>query len=692
MKRFNALSKFLLIVTLVTGLPEGLVSQSIDTKNINNTEHNLSSLEWRLWCYRPESWKLDYNFNKLNGTKADFFNIPVHVPGSVQKALKDVGIIEDWNIGNNYIKAEWIENRHWIFATKIPEEWIRKNSKMVLTCHGLDDNGVIIVNGKEAGKFNNAFIPYEFDITPFLTAENNTLAIVFKCPPAYLGQIGYTSKIKDWKPRFYYGWDWIPRIVQIGIWDNIFIRSEEKEIVRFEDVSIVTGADKIKDIGNLKISAELTAAALKGSVRIQLSASTGSKEQIIDETIPASQLREGKTWENLKVKRWWPNGLGDQVLYKLVYTLSDLNGNNQQVIERRLGFKNIEWLQCKSAPPEADPWICSINNKPVFLQGVNWTPIRPNFADLTERDYRKLISTYKDLGVNIFRVWGGGFPEKEWFYDICDELGLMLWQEFPLSSSGLVNYPPDTPEEIYTMSKISENYVKRLRHHVSVLLWCGGNELYEFGDIVPVNDQHPMIRCMKEIVKAEDPARRFVTGSPSGPAIYGGLNNFGKKVSWDVHGPWTLPFTAEDRSMNAVKNFWSLDDALIHSEVGVAGAMSAEMINKYRGEFSALPANIDNILWRQVSWWIEWDDFLNDHKGREPLSLEDYVTWSQDRQTSGLVIALKANKSRFPECGGFIIWMGHDSYPCPVNTSIVDFDGNLKPVATELSKIWKTNQ
>jgi len=77
--------------------------------------------------------------------------------------------------------------------------------------------------------------------------------------------------------------------------------------------------------------------------------------------------------------------------------------------------------------------------------------------------------------------------------------------------------------------------------------------------------------------------------------------------------------------------------------------------------------------------------------GKEPLSLEEYVAWSQERQTTGLSIALKANKSRFPECGGFIIWMGHDSYPCPVNTSIIDFDGNPKPVALELSKIWKSN-
>ncbi len=688
-KRNKTLLIFVILLLLLTGQKGLIFSQSIDNKIVSNTEYNLSSLEWKLWGYRPENWKLDFNFNELKGTKAEYISIPAKVPGSVQKALRDAGIIDDWNIGNNYISIEWIENRHWIFAAKIPDEWIRKESNIILHCQGLDDNGVIMVNGKEAGKFNNTFIPYNFNISPFLKDQNNTLAIVFECPPANLGQIGYTSKIKDWKPRFYYGWDWIPRIVQVGIWDNILLEVTDKESARIEDIKIVTEADRMKDQGSLKISADLTPQALHGKVRIQLSKDTG--EPVFDETFSAAQLRTGKVWDNLKIKRWWPNGSGDQVLYKLVCTLYDADGKNCQVIERNAGFKNIEWRACKGALPEADPWLCSVNNKPVFLQGVNWTPIRPNFADLTESDYRKLIKTYKDLGVNIFRVWGGGFPEKEWFYNICDEMGIMLWQEFPLSSSGLDNYPPDTPEEIFVMSKIAESYIKRLSNHVSLLLWCGGNELYEFGDIAPVTDKHPMIKCMKEIVKAEDPGRRFVTGSPSGPTIYGGLHNFGKGVNWDVHGPWTLPYTASDRTMNAVRNFWKLDDALIHSEVGVAGAMSAEMINKYRGEYSALPANMNNTLWRQVSWWIEWTDFLNDHNGKEPLSLEEYVAWSQERQTTGLSIALKANKSRFPECGGFIIWMGHDSYPCPVNTSIIDFEGNPKPAALELSKIWKSN-
>jgi beta-mannosidase len=688
MIKCNKVSLKLVILLLVFTWQNGMVySGNGDDNSFLNKKYNVSSLEWKLWGYGPESWKWDFNFNEIKGPKAEFSNIPARIPGSVQKALKDAGIIDDWNIGSNNYNIEWIENRHWIFITKIPDEWIKKDSKTILQCLGLDHNGVIIINGKEAGKFNNTFIPFKFDITSFLKDKNNTLAIVFRSPPEYLGQITYTSKIRDWKPRFYYGWDWVPRIVQTGIWDDIYVEVVAKENPEIETLRVVTDANRSKDLGKLEVSAEMTPEALKGKIRIQLKNETGGS--IVDETLPSAHFREGKAWSDLKIKRWWPNGLGDQVLYQLVCTLYDKDGNTCQAIERSVGFRNISWLPCQGASAEADPWICCVNDKPVFLQGVNWTPIRPNFADLTESDYLKLIRTYKDLGINIFRVWGGGFPEKEWFYNTCDKMGIMLWQEFPLSSSGLDNYPPDTPDEIFVMSKISESYINRLRHHASLLLWCGGNELYEFGDVAPVNDKHPMIRCMKEMVKAEDPERRFVTGSPSGPSIGGGLNNFGKGICWDVHGPWKLPFTASDHSMDAVEKFWKLDDALMHSEVGVPGAMSAEMINKYRGEFPALPANMDNPLWRKVSWWIEWDEFLNDHNGKIPGSLEEYVSWSQDRQTTGLSIALQANKSRFPECGGFIIWMGHDCYPCPVNTSIIDFEGNPKPVAIKLSHIWK---
>jgi beta-mannosidase len=349
-------------------------------------------------------------------------------------------------------------------------------------------------------------------------------------------------------------------------------------------------------------------------------------------------------------------------------------------------------LPCEGAQPEAEPWICSVNGKSLFLQGINWTPVRPNFADLKEEDYRFLMQTYKDLGINMIRVWGGSFPEKEWLYDLCDEMGILVWQDFPLSSSGLDNYPPTGNEEIRVLTQIVDHYVTRLRHHASLLLWCAGNELYEKDFSAPVTDKHPLIGAMKKRVQLLDPHHKFVDGSPSGPNISPSLNNFGSGNNWDVHGPWELPYKDKKKQDIAdVIEFWTKDDALFHSEVGAPGAMQASLIKKYCGDYPALPANLDNPVWRSVNWWIEWDSYLDAHNGQEPANLEEYVDWSQKRQSDGLCIIMEKCKNRFPRCGGVIIWMGHDSFPCFVNTSIIDFEGNLKPAALALSKIWKNN-
>ena len=665
-------------------------AQNSNTAGVNLLQkiYNTSSLEWKLYGYSPENWRRS-QINTNPEYNAETRGIPATVPGSVQMALKNAGIIKDWNIGLNHQENEWIENRSWIYTTSIPNDWIKKDKIINLVCKGLDDNGLVLINGKEVGQFNNTFIPHVFDISSFLNAKDNSLAIVFGLPPRYLGTPCWTSKITDWKPRFYYVWDWMPRIVQVGIWDEILIEVTDNDQVAIEDLKVSTSSDRYEDLGVLNITGIMSNAAKKGKLRVQLENENG--KIILDETIPCTQIRDGKTWTNLKIERWWPNGLGEQNLYSLGCTLFDEAGNKRQEIKRKVGFKNISWEHNPGAPVESDHWICVVNNKPVFLQGVNWTPIRPNFADLIESDYRKLIGLYKKLGANIFRTWGGACIEKEYFYDLCDEMGIMVWQEFPLSSSGYDNYPPETPKEIQTMAIIARSYIKRLRHHPSILMWCGGNELYEFGDKAIVPDSHPMIRCMKDVVNSEDPGRRFVTASPSGINIWGGLDNFGKGVNWDTHGPWTLPFTENDKTMTAVQNYWNLDDALMHSEVGVPGAASAEIIIKYKGNFDVLPANQDNPLWNRFSWWIDWNEYVNEHKGNPIHNLENYVSWSQDRQAKGLSIALEACKKRFPNCGGFIIWMGHDSFPCTANTSIIDFDGNPKPAAIAVSKIWKTN-
>ncbi len=652
------------------------------------TVHEMSNLEWKLWGYRPNVWRMNFDFEKLSGSWAEIQGVDASVPGSVRHALKKAGKVSDWNIGLNYTSSEWVENRHWLYATEIPDEWVSTGDKnIVLRCHGLDYKGIVMVNGKEAGQFDNAFIPYDFEIGKYLKEKNNTLVFVFECPPENLAQIGWTSEIKDWKPRFNYGWDWVPRIVQIGVWDKVQLISTIENKAYIAETSIITDVIPEEDVGNLTVKLNFDKRPQAENVQFLLCDDNG--KVVRKEIVTTVDNFIVINWENLNIKKWYPNGMGDQPLYHFQISLTDESGVSIPQIERRIGFRNIRWLPCEGAVAHADPWICNVNNVSVFLQGVNWTPIRPNFADLTEEDYRRLLAKYKELGLNVIRVWGGGFPEKEWLYNICDEMGILVWQEFPLSSSGLDNYPPDGADEINNMRKIVRHYVTRLQHHASLLLWSGGNELYEKGDVAPVTGKHPLIESMMMQVQALDPLRRFVSASPSGPNIYASLNNFGSGNNWDVHGPWKLPFNDDTQNMNDVREFWEKDDALFHSEVGVPGAMSAEMIRKYAGGFDPLPANITNPLWRTVNWWIEWEEYLADHDGREPESLENYVEWSQMRQTEGLCIALEACKKRFPRCGGFLIWMGNDCFPCPVNTSIIDFDGNLKPAALEISKIWK---
>ncbi|MEA5071841.1 MAG: glycoside hydrolase family 2 TIM barrel-domain containing protein [Petrimonas sp.] len=648
-----------------------------------------SSLEWRLWGYRPNVWRMNFNFEKLEGSWAEYANIPINIPGSVQLALKNANIIEDWNMGVNSTKIEWIENRHWLIGAKIPSEKLsaQENEKVIIEFLGLDYKGIVMVNGQEAGKFDNMFIPHRFDITPFIKENNNNIVLIFECPPENLGQIGWTSKITEWKSRFNYGWDWMPRIVQTGIWDKVFFHKIKDNQPLFNNLKVFTEANKSKNIGKLSISLELNNTALRKHLQISLTSTDG--KVVFEDSFSTDQLEFNKVWDDLKIERWWPNELGPQNLYNLHVNLIDENRNLLQQTTKRIGFRHVEWTKSQNAPIDAEPWICNINSQPIFLQGINWTPIRPNFADLQFDDYAKLLHLYKDLGINTIRIWGGGFPEKEWLYDLCDELGILIWQDFPLSSSGLENYPPEDLKAVHEMTQIVNHYVKRLHHHASLLLWCGGNELYELGDTAPVTHKHIMIKSIKEVLMLQDPTRRFLTGSPSGPNIYGNLNNFGTGKNWDVHGPWDLPYTETDRTMSAVKEYWDRDDAMFRSEVGVPGAMSAETMNKYKGQFQLLPASMENPLWRSVSWWIQWEEYLK--SGRSVDNLNEYIEWSQNRQMEGLVLALKKSKERFPTCGGFIIWMGHDSYPCMINTSLIDFEGNPKPVVDELSKIWKDN-
>jgi beta-mannosidase len=650
--------------------------------------YDLSDLQWRVSGCIPYQWEIAKNTETGIGTQDDFeiSSVPARVPGSVQKALLDAGHIPDWNKGLNARSCEWVENRHWIYETVLPDEWIDSEHKFHLKCLGLDYRGRIMLNGREVGGFDNVFVPWEYDLTPFLKEADNTLRIIFELSPRWLGQIYFTSRIKDWKERFNYHWDWTSRLVQIGIWDSVYlVNINEGRINTLKCTTDVNAASK-KGLLNIKVGANIEK---NGGVRISLE---GAEGVIREERLRLRDASEIELlWDDLPIQLWWPNGLGDQILYSLKCELFDPQGRIQDRLEKRIGFKHVEWRACEGAPEQADPWLCVVNGREIFLQGVNWTPIRPNFADLKKNDYHKRLELYKKMGCNMMRVWGGGVLEKEWFYDLCDEFGLLVWQEFPLSSSGIDNWPPENPEVIDEITAIARSYISRRQHHVSLTLWCGGNELQgdlegrKTGGGKPVDSSHPLIKALEEVVKKEDPLRRFLPTSSSGPRFFAEKEDFGKGLHWDVHGPWIL-----GGNFPEWEDYWRNDDALFRSETGVPGASSPALIREFKGACSEFPASKENPLWRRSIWWVEWDKFMAEI-GRAPESLEEYVEWSQNRQAEALKIAVAACKKRFPRCGGILIWMGHDSFPCTANTSIVDFHGDPKPAAMAIAEIFRTD-
>ena len=643
---------------------------------------DLSSLSWHVRGWRPYAWQLSYSMEMGAPLEPDVPAVPAHVPGSVQSALRCAGILPDWNKGLNSRLCEWVENRHWEFFTEIqvtPDE----DGRIILNAEGLDYSGWILIDGHKVADFKGALVPHRFDLTKLLRdGQPKRLSIVFDEPPGEQGQIGFTSQSRHFKPRFNYSWDWCPRLVPIGIWDALSLEQRS-------DCSEVTAITATVKQGSSPGELSLGFAASDEAEEITITIRRG-RDVCAQRALLVKKGAQSFTVELPDVKLWWPNGEGEQPLYNVECCLRLRDGNSVAFPERTVGFKRVCWLSCQDAPAVADPWICEINGKPVFLRGVNWTPIRLDFHSVTDAEYAERINLYQKMGCNLLRIWGGGFLEKEIFYRLCDEAGLLVWQEFPLSSSGLDNWAPEDPGVIEELCGIATSYVRRRRHHVSKLLWCGGNELQsapgkKTGAGVPLNGEHPCLAALAKVVEREDPGTRFLPASSSGPQFCASEDNFGKGLHHDVHGPWNV-----NDSMDDWNRYWLRDDALFRSETGVPSTSPLSRVEKYRGDCSPWPPTAENPYWLHAgAWWMQWKQ-LKDQVGDCPPeeAWSRYVELSLALQAKALGVAAAACRDRFPACGGILIWMGHDAFPCLANTSIIDFDGQPKPAYHALQAVF----
>lgn len=630
---------------------------------------DLSELEWTLEGWRQWEWKI--------GARPEIGPIPAKVPGSVRGNLLAAAIVPDpfHSLGSR--ASEFIENRHWIFRAKLPPDLPQDDA--LLELDSLDGSVEVLLGSTSLGVFDNAHLAHSLRVGTAAALRGEELRLVFLTQPDELGQIGWTSRMRAWKPRFNYGWDWTPRIVQVGPAKEMRLRVVQD--TRIAKVIVETDFDpddSVQGRGHVGVRAEFQGARPGDVARLAVVDASG--ERVAEATTPIDPAapEQALSLRDMAVVSWWGNpARRARPLYSVEIDLVGADGTVADSERRRVGFRDLRWRSNYGAPPGADTWVLVVDGDAVFAQGVNWVPIRPDYADVPVEWYRSRLETYRRLGVNLVRVWGGATIERPEFYDLCDELGILVWQELPLSSSGIDNCPPDDVEFCDGLARIARQWAERLVHHPCLALWSGGNELSR-GEAAsrPLDLSHAALRAGYDAIRCIDTSRRIVPTSGSGPRAVADVAEFGQGLHHDVHGPWT-----HSGDLAEWERYWQADDALFRSEVGAAGASDLGLLER----FGLLPGSAEypsNWL-HSSSWWLEGFEFPD---AKEALGA--WVQASQARQADLLAIAARACKSRFPACGGFIVWMGHDTFPCPVNLSILDFEGNVKPAGHALGAVF----
>ncbi|WP_037291080.1 glycoside hydrolase family 2 protein [Saccharibacillus sacchari] len=616
--------------------------------------------------------------------------LPASVPGGVHKDLHAAGWIDHPYRDMNSLNCEWVENRWWVYKTvfEVPDE---PGKKIELVCKGLDYEAIVMVNGETLGEHANMFVPAVFDVTEALRGRQTAeLRIVLRHSPDEMGQIGKTSETFTQKSRFNYKWDFSTRLVNIGLWDEACLRVHEP--FSFDEIGLFTDADEKGGRIEVKASISRKCAADAESVSnlldgafipdgefgaCELEARIFSPSGEIVTTLrqPFNQERGSLIVDIPQPLLWFPNGYGEQPLYTVRLRLLD----GDDVLDEqthRTGIRRLEYRRNEGAPDDSLPYTFVVNGVPIYIRGANLTPLDHLYGNVENEKYVWMTEAAARANMNMLRVWGGGLIEKEILYEWCDRLGLLVWQEFIQSSSGIDNEPSKQPEFLEKLTETAKHALRTKRNHVSLAVWSGGNELMSEPDR-PSTFADPNLAMLRELVAEHDPGRLFLPTSASGPVQYITRE---KGVSHDVHGHWKYEGNPAHYSL------YGEADHLFHSEFGVDGVSSPRTLRKYLSEPHLKPTSMrDDPVWRHHGEW--WDTYDRDTEMfGEFRDLTEFSRASQWMQAEGLRFILEANRRRQFRNSGSLVWQLNEPWPNAGCTNLIDY--GLEP---KMAYYWVKN-
>lgn len=644
----------------------------------------LNGSDWTLTGWWKNQWMMATSMETDTAIPACIQPIPATVPGAVQLDLMKAGLLDDPFIGADSLKGEWVNLREWTLCKtfRVPASF--RGKRCVLHFEGLDFCGHIQLNNQKIREFSGMFEPVDIDVTDLLCYDGeNLLRVLFHFSPEVDGQYGFTSKMTEIKSRFNYVWDWCPRIVPVGIWDDVCLYCYEHcDILDFYPKAVPTAENAGRIDAQLSLSCRT-----QGSYTVRCTLQdNGHSIAALEKSF---ELSEGDnqlsfSFDAKPISLWWPNKAGDQKLYTVCTEIYTHDGVLCQSAQKTVGFRSVKWVRNPDSPASALPYTMQINGKNIFLTGVNWVPYTPFYGAMEKGGYQKYLKRFRDMNCNIIRVWGGAILEKEAFYEVCDQYGLLVWQEFHQSSSGIDNCPSSDPALLQKLERISARCIRARRSHASHAIWCGGNELM-YANGTPVNDTHVNIQMLQKLVEQLDPDACFLPCSASGPTFCAAQEEFGQGIHHENHGPWNY------LGPKAQYEYYNQDDSLLRSESGTPAVNRLETLEKVKGDFELWPPDLSNFFWlHHGAWWIprplmteffgEWSDTQQD--------LETFIALSQYIQFESLRYAASSMLRRWPNASGYLIWAGNEPYPNSCNCNVVEQDGTPKRGYYALQSIY----
>ena len=629
-------------------------------------------------------WKLHLN------NKEDW--IDARVPGNVHLDHLENRKIPDPFFGQNEAEMQWISDEDWTYKLMFePDKDLMERKNIILFFHGLDTYADIFLNSIKVLSANNMFHPWSANVKDVIKDGMNNLEIHFRSPlkevsgqmnsidhalPADNDQAGKTSPYTR-KAPYHYGWDWGPCLVTSGIW-------KEVELIGWEDWYVdqlqIKNKNVSKDTAELEVELTVLSDISEDiSVCVRESLSGKDFKKIFRMEPGANDFSFTISIDNPDL--WWPVGHGDQILHEFFLTIE--TKEREEHHERRLGIRDVKIRRDKDEKGES--FEIHVNGMPIYSKGANWIPADYFVERLTRDDYKRLLNDAIRANMNTLRIWGGGIYEPDHFYELCDEMGIMVWQDFMFACS---MYPAND-EFLDSVEKEARYQVNRLKGYASVILWCGNNEIasgwlsWGWKEELPISVWQDYKKLFHELLPKVchelDPERFYWPSSPGHGIDQSDEDQIYGKGDNHYWGVW-----------HGGDEFDAFEDNVgrFMTEYGMQSFPATSTIESFADKKDrVLDSAIMNAHQKASLGTGNLMKYIEDQY-RVTNDFDSVTGLSQIMQAESIRFAVEAHRRHMPYCMGTLYWQFNDCWPV-ISWSSIDYKGNWKALHYSARNFFK---